>query len=73
MMNNLTATYNSVGMDGSQVAIKKMVGMVTRQAYLLSFMDIFMALTILFGALVLMTAMLSKPKAPPKAAGGGGH
>lgn len=73
MMNNLAATYNSVGMDGSQVAIKKMVGMVTRQAYLLSFMDIFMALTILFGVLVLMTAMLSKPKAPPKGAGGGGH
>jgi len=73
MMNNLTATYNSVGMDGSQVAIKKMVGMVTRQAWLLSFMDIFMALTILFGVLVLMTAMLSKPKAPPKGAGGGVH
>lgn len=73
MMNNLAATYNSVGMDGSQVAIKKMVGMVTRQAYLLSFMDIFMALTILFGVLVLMTAMLSKPKAPPNGAGGGGH
>ncbi len=73
MMNNMTATYNGAGMDGSQIAIKKMVGMVTQQAYLLSFMDIFMILTLLFGALVLMTTMLSKPKAPPKGAGGGGH
>jgi DHA2 family multidrug resistance protein len=73
MINNLTAKYDNAGMDGSQVAIKKMVGMVTQQAYLLSFMDIFMILTFLFGALVLMTMMLKKPKAPPKGAGGGGH
>jgi DHA2 family multidrug resistance protein len=73
MMKNLSATYDGVGMDGSQVAIKKMVGMVTQQATLLSFMDIFMILTFLFGALVLMTMMLTKPKAPPKGAGGGGH
>jgi DHA2 family multidrug resistance protein len=73
MMNNLTAKYDGAGMDGSQVAIKKMVGMVTQQAYLLSFMDLFMILTLLFGALVFLTMMLSKPKAPPKGAGGGGH
>jgi DHA2 family multidrug resistance protein len=73
MMTNLTKTYDSVGMDGSQVAIKKMVGMVSQQALLMSFMDIFMILTFLFGALVLMTMMLAKPKAPPKGAGGGGH
>jgi DHA2 family multidrug resistance protein len=39
----------------------------------MSFMDIFMILTLLFGALVIMTMMLSKPKEPPKGAGGGGH
>jgi DHA2 family multidrug resistance protein len=71
MLNNLTNQYNNSGMDGSQIAIKKMVGMVTQQAYILSFIDVFMLLTILFSALVLMALMLKKPKPVPKAAAGG--
>jgi DHA2 family multidrug resistance protein len=73
MIANLTAKYNSSGLDGSQIAISKMVGMVQQQAYLLSFIDVFMLLTVLFGALVFMALLLKKPKAPPKGAGGGGH
>jgi DHA2 family multidrug resistance protein len=72
MIANLTAKYDASGMDGSQIAIKKMVGMVQQQAYLQSFIDVFMLLTILFAGLVLMAMLLSKPK-PVGAGAGGGH
>ncbi|MGV3552241.1 DHA2 family efflux MFS transporter permease subunit [Rhizobium sp.] len=72
MIDNLTANFNAHGMDGSTIAIKQIAGMVQQQAYLLSFMDVFMILTALFGTLVLMTTMLRKPKAAG-GGGGGGH
>ena len=58
MINNLTANFKSYGMDGSSIAIKQISGMVHQQASLLSFMDVFLILTSLFAALVLMTTML---------------
>ena len=73
MIANLEAKYNAIGMDGSLIAIQKIAGMVRQQAYLLSFIDVFMLLTVLFTALVFMALLLKKPKAPPKGAGGGGH
>jgi DHA2 family multidrug resistance protein len=71
MINNLTAKYDASGMDGSQIAIKKIAGMVHQQAYMQSFIDVFTLLTILFAALVLMALMLAKPKPAPTGAGGG--
>ncbi|UVC07869.1 DHA2 family efflux MFS transporter permease subunit [Rhizobium sp. TH2] len=73
MIANLTAKFNGLGMDGSSIALKQVSGMVQQQAYILSFMDVFLILTTLFASLVLMTMLLSKPKPVPKAAGGGGH
>jgi DHA2 family multidrug resistance protein len=69
---SLTAKYNASGLDGSQIAIKKIAGMVQQQAYLQSFIDVFMLLTVLFAGLVLMALFLTKPK-PVAAAAGGGH
>lgn len=71
MINNLTANFDAHGMDGSTIAIKQISGMVHQQAYLLSFMDVFMLLTALFFGLVFLTMLLSKPKAA--GSGGGGH
>jgi DHA2 family multidrug resistance protein len=72
MIANLTAKYNASGLDGSQIAIKKIAGMVQQQAYMQSFIDVFMLLTVLFAGLVLMALFLTKPK-PVAAAAGGGH
>jgi len=41
-----------------------------QQAYILSFMDVFLILTTLFASLVLMTTILRKPKAAGGAGGG---
>jgi len=71
MIGNLTANFDSHGLDGSMIAIKQVAGMVHRQASLLSFMDVFLILTMLFASLVLMTTLLRKPKAA--GGGGGGH
>ncbi|EHS49965.1 drug resistance transporter, EmrB/QacA subfamily [Rhizobium sp. PDO1-076] len=65
------ANYDAYGLDGSTVAVQKLAGIVTQQATLLSFMDIFMGLTVLFGSLVFMTLLLKKPKAAAPA--GAGH
>jgi DHA2 family multidrug resistance protein len=65
------ANYDSYGLDGTAVAVKKLSGLVTQQAWLLSFIDVFMGLTVLFAALVVMVLLLKKPKAAAPA--GSGH
>jgi DHA2 family multidrug resistance protein len=71
-LNNMTANYNTYGMDGAVVAIKQMVGLATKQAIVLSFSDIFLILTVLFTAMILGVAMIDKP-APQGSGRGGGH
>src|SRR5690606_5278438 len=41
-MNSIAANYNAHGLDGSAIAVKQMVGMVQQQAYIMSFIDIFL-------------------------------
>ena len=53
------------------IAIKKMAGLVQQQAYILSFIDIFLLLTVLFGSLVVCAFAISKPQSG--VGGGGGH
>jgi DHA2 family multidrug resistance protein len=48
-----------------------MVGMVTKQAMVMSFSDIFVILTGLFVAMILGIVLIDKP-APPQGGGGGG-
>jgi len=72
-MNNMATNFNAYGMDGAAVAIKQMVGLVTKQAVVLSFSDVFLMLTLLFLAMILGVAMLDKPAPQGGGGGGGGH
>ncbi len=72
-MNNLTANFNSYGLDGASAAIKQMVGLATRQAIILSFSDVFLILTVLFMAMILGVAMIKKPEPQGGGGGSGGH
>lgn len=71
MVNSMTHKFNALGLDGGMVAIKQLTGMVKQQAYILSFIDVFLLLTTLFFALVGGSLLIQKPKAPPSPAGGG--
>jgi DHA2 family multidrug resistance protein len=70
-INNMASKFDTYGMDGAAVAIKQMVGMVTNQAMVMSFRDIFVILTGLFVAMILGIVLIDKP-APPQGGGGGG-
>ncbi len=70
-LNSVAGNYTSYGLDGPEVALKKLNGMVTQQSWILSFIDIFTGLTVLFAALVLLVAFMKKPKAAAPA--GSGH
>jgi MFS transporter, DHA2 family, multidrug resistance protein len=65
------ANYDSYGLDGTAVAIKKLSGVVTQQSWLLSFIDVFMGLTVLFVALIFLVLLLKKPTGAAPA--GSGH
>ena len=71
MIASLTAKFNASGMDGSAIAIQKLAGMAHQQAYVMSFIDVFVILTALFSTLVLLALLLRKPKSAPPA--GAGH
>jgi len=71
-LNNVGANYDSFGLDGASVALQKLSGMITQQAWLLSFMDVFYILTVLFGSLIFFVFLIAKP-ASPAGGGGGGH
>jgi DHA2 family multidrug resistance protein len=71
-LQNMTLNFNqTAGIDASSAAISKLSGMVHQQAALLSFMDVFYLLTVLFATLGVFTMVIRKPAAP--AGGGGGH
>jgi DHA2 family multidrug resistance protein len=70
-VNNLTQNFNSHGLDGASIAIKQIGGMVQQQAYVLSFIDVFLILTALFAVLSVCAMLMRKPGAA--AGGGGGH
>jgi DHA2 family multidrug resistance protein len=71
-MNNMAANYAAHGLDGAAIAIKQMVGLVERQAMIMSFSDVFMFLTVLFACMLACVVMIKKPGAPA-GGGGGGH
>ena len=68
---NMTHNFQSHGMDGAAVAISKLSAMVHQQAWLMSFMDVFYLLTVLFASLAVFAMLMRKP--PAAASGGGGH
>lgn len=71
-LNKMAANYSAHGLDGAKVAIKQMVGMVQRQAMIMSFSDVFLFLTVLFAGMLACVVMIKKPRAQT-GGGGGGH
>ncbi|MDX3927735.1 MAG: DHA2 family efflux MFS transporter permease subunit [Shinella sp.] len=71
-INSMTANYNAHGLDGATIAIQRLSAMVQQQATIMSFIDIFLILTVLFGSLVFCALLIRKPQGAPSG-GGGGH
>jgi DHA2 family multidrug resistance protein len=67
---DMARNFQSHGIDGTSAAIAKISGMVHQQAWMMSFMDVFYLLTVLFASLAIFAMLMRKP---PAAAGGGGH
>ena len=69
-LNMMAANLTAQGVDGERGALSQMAGRVTQQATVMSFIDVFTLLTLLFAGL----AVLALAMKPPRAAGaGGGH
>ncbi|HEX2148384.1 MAG TPA: DHA2 family efflux MFS transporter permease subunit, partial [Pseudorhizobium sp.] len=58
-LSNVGANYHGYGLDGELVAIRRLSGVVSQQASLMSFIDVFMVLTLLFASLILMVALIA--------------
>ena len=58
-------------LDGVVAATQQLVNMVQQQAYLMSVVDVFVLLTVLFASLGIFALVMKKP--PPAGAGAGGH
>ncbi|HEY4203156.1 MAG TPA: DHA2 family efflux MFS transporter permease subunit [Devosiaceae bacterium] len=69
-LNNMAANNTANGLDGIAAATQQLSNMVQQQAYILSFIDVFLLLTVLFGGLAICAMLMQKPAAR---AGGGGH
>lgn len=68
---SMAAKFNATGLDGSTMALSQLSGMVRQQATLMSFIDVFFILTVLFASLALLAILVRKPG--QTAGGGGGH
>jgi DHA2 family multidrug resistance protein len=71
-LQQMTQAFSQLGSDAELAAIKQMTRMAHRQAEVLALGDVFLALTVLFLSLVLLTTLMQKP-AKRAGAGGGGH
>ncbi|TYC64171.1 DHA2 family efflux MFS transporter permease subunit [Rhodobacterales bacterium] len=71
-LNSMSQAMSSLGENAHVAAIKSLSGVVTREAFLMSFSDLFLVLTGLFLALVVALLFVDRPK-PAAAGAGGGH
>jgi DHA2 family multidrug resistance protein len=70
-LDSVGANYSTFGLDGSTVALQKLSQIISQQAWLLSFMDVFSILTVVFGSLICFVFLIAKPAR--QGGGGGGH
>ncbi|OJU00919.1 MAG: MFS transporter [Rhizobiales bacterium 65-79] len=70
-LGQMAANLKAHGIDGATGAIAQMAGRVHVQAMVLSFLDVFYLLTVLFALLAVFAVMMRRP--PASAGGGGGH
>ncbi|NSY17012.1 DHA2 family efflux MFS transporter permease subunit [Neorhizobium sp. AL 9.2.2] len=71
-LDSMASNLNTYGLDGATGAIRQMVQLVTKQAVVMSFSDVFLILTVLFAMMILGVAAIEKP-APQSGGGGSGH
>jgi DHA2 family multidrug resistance protein len=71
-MAQLTAAFASRGSDAGLAATKQLMLMARRQAEVMSLGDVFLALTVIFFALVALAPVMRRPQMQG-AGGGGGH
>ncbi|MBA8881135.1 DHA2 family efflux MFS transporter permease subunit [Phyllobacterium myrsinacearum] len=72
LMASMSKNFASHGIDGSTAALSQISAMVHRQASLMSFIDVFYILTMLFATLAFLSVLMRKPAAAG-GGGGGGH
>ena len=70
-MTNLTNAFAARGSDAALAATKQLMMMARRQAQVMALGDVFLALTVIFLALVVLAPAMRKPQM--QGAGGGGH
>jgi DHA2 family multidrug resistance protein len=70
-LQNLTHAYGALGSDADRAALKTLANMVRREALVMSFGDVFLALTFLFVAMAALTPFIKRP--PPGGAGADAH
>jgi DHA2 family multidrug resistance protein len=67
----LTAAFASRGSDAALAATKQLMAITRRQAEIMALGDVFLALTVIFFALVALAPVMRKPQL--QGAGAGGH
>jgi DHA2 family multidrug resistance protein len=70
-LNNMTLNDQANGLNGAVAATQQLANMVAQQASVLSFVDVFVLLTVLFAGLGIFALAMKKPQ--PVGAGAGGH
>ncbi|WP_062217682.1 DHA2 family efflux MFS transporter permease subunit [Aureimonas sp. D3] len=65
-LNDMASSFNAAGLDGANVALKQMSGLIHREASVMAFSDVFVMLTGLFVALCFLTVMIRRPSASVK-------
>lgn len=69
---NMTKNFDSYGLDGASAALHQMSLMLQQQASVMSFIDVFHILTLMFASLAIFSVLMTKPSAAASG-GGGGH
>lgn len=70
---SMTQRFAEYGDAAQSMALKLLTQRAHKQALIMAFGDVFLGLTVIFGALVLLAIFMSKPPAAKPGAAGGGH
>lgn len=69
-LDSVGGLFSSHGIDGEAAAVYQLSRVVSQQAWLLAYIDIFVVLTVLFAVLTVAVVLVRKPR---EGSGGGGH
>ena len=70
---SMTQRFIEYGDAAQSMALKLLTQRAHKQALVMAFGDVFLGLTVIFGALVLLSLFMTKPPAAKPGAAGGGH